>query len=315
MRIVIKGGKNSMKKLKKERYKPTGVLSAPELKTAYGKFLYWLFFTVLCIVVICSVLPAIWTIATAFKGPGEIYTSRSFFPHEFSLPSAKEQILEAWNKLDLTEATINTVIMSLGQLVFKIVVACFGGYVLSKLKPKGTKFIFALVVWTMMMPSQIRLVPNYMTYLHFPFASKGGVSLLDTFWPMWLTAGADTFAVLLFKNAFDGLSSAYVEAAKIDGCSNYGIVFKIMIPLVAPVLMYESIMVLSAAWSDFFTPLLVLDKKRVMPLVIYRLRSDGSIKMNTYFMILVLASIPPFLIYVIFQRWIMGGVNIGGVKG
>ena len=64
----------------------------------------------------------------------------------------------------------------------------------------------------MMMPGQIRMVPNYMTYLHFPFASDHGmgVNLLDTFWPMWLGAGSDTYAVLLFKNAFDGLSTSYV---------------------------------------------------------------------------------------------------------
>ena len=89
----------------------------------------------------------------------------------------------------------------------------------------GTKIIFVLVVWTMMMPGQIRMVPNYISYLHFPFAFDWGmgVSLLDTFWPMWLGAGADTFAVLLFKNAFDALSNSYVEAAKIDGCSDFGI--------------------------------------------------------------------------------------------
>ena len=91
----------------------------------------------------------------------------------------------------------------MGTLVFRVIRSGFGGYALSKIKPKGTKLIFTLVVWTMMMPSQIRLVPNYMSYLHFPFAFDIGigVNLLDTFWPMWLSA-ADCFAVLLFKNAF-----------------------------------------------------------------------------------------------------------------
>ena len=168
-----------------------------------------------------------------------------------------------------------------------------------------------------MMPGQIRMVPNYISWLHFPFAYDigVGVSLLDTYWPMWLTAGANTFAVLLFKNAFDGLSNSYVEAAKIDGCSNYGIFFKIMLPLVTPVIIYQSIGVLSGAWSDFFTPLLVLDKNVVLPLKIYRLQGDSSVPMNTYFMALVFASLPPFLIFAVFQRKILGGVNIGGVKG
>ena len=176
------------------------------------------------------------------------------------------RISESWTALQLGDAIINTIVMSLGSLVFRIVVCGFGGYVLSKLKPTGSKLLFALIVWTMMMPGQIRMVPNYISWLHFPFASDNGmgVNLLDTYWPMWLGAGADTFAVLLFKNAFDALSNSYVEAAKIDGCSNYGVFFKIMLPLATPVLIYESIGVLSAAWSDFFTPLLVLDKNKVV---------------------------------------------------
>ena len=132
---------------------------------------------------------------------------------------------------------------------------------------------------------------------------------------MWLGAGADTFAVLLFKNAFDGLSNSYVEAAKLDGCSNYGVFFRIMLPLATPVIIFQSINILSGAWSDFFTPLLVLDQLTVVPLKIYRLKGATNIQMNTYFMALVFASIPPFVIFVLFQRQILGGINVGGVKG
>jgi ABC-type glycerol-3-phosphate transport system permease component len=182
----------------------------------------------------------------------------------------KKAIDSVKNSLELLQigpAVINTVVLSLGQLVFSILVCGFGGYSLSKLKPTGTKFIFALVVWTMMIPSQIALVPNYISWLHFPFAFDFGVgiNLLDTYWPMWLMAGADTFSVLLFKNAFDGLSNSYMEAAKVDGCNNFQIFFKIMLPLVAPVIIYQSVMVLSAAWSNFMIPLLVLDQKEIIP--------------------------------------------------
>ena len=98
----------------------------------------------------------------------------------------------------------------------------------------------------------------------------------------------------------DGLSSSYVEAAKIDGCSNSGIFFKIMLPLSMPIVIYQSIEVLGATWSDFFNPLLILDKNSVVPLEIYRMKSDSTVQMNTYFMA--------------FQKHIMGGVNVGGVK-
>ena len=303
--------------MKRFANKQTGILSSSDLKTPYGKFLYWTFFTILAMVAVVAVVPAIWTILTAFKDTQEIYSVFSFFPQEMSWDRVVTRISESWNALQLGDSFINTIVLSLGSLVFRVVVCGFGGYVLSKLKPTGSKLLFALVVWTMMMPGQIRMVPNYISWLHFPFAGESdyGVSLLDTYWPMWLGAGADTFAVLLFKNAFDALSNSYVEAAKIDGCSNYGVFFRIMLPLATPVLIYESINVLSAAWSDFFTPLLVLDKNAVVPLKIYRLQSDTSIQMNTYFMALVFASIPPFIIFAFFQKRILGGINIGGVKG
>ncbi|MBO5008311.1 MAG: carbohydrate ABC transporter permease [Clostridia bacterium] len=303
--------------MKKFKSKQTGVLSASDLKTVKGQAIYWTFIAILVVAAICSLLPAVWTVLTAFKDTQEIYSSFSFLPKDMSWDRFVTRITESWGYLQLGESFINTIVLSLGNLAVSIIVCGFGGYVLSKLKPTGTKLIFTLVVWTMMMPSQIRLVPNYISWLHFPFAADigFGINLLDTYWPMWLGAGANTFSVLLFKNAFDGLSNSYVEAAKLDGCTNYGVFFKIMLPLAMPVIIFESINVLSAAWSEFFTPLLVLDKNVVVPLSIYRLQSDTGIQMNTYFMALVFASIPPFIIFAFFQKQIMGGVNIGGVKG
>ncbi len=297
--------------------KQTGMLSRSDLKGFEGKLIYWTFFAILIIMSLISLIPAVWTVLTAFKDTQEIYAGFSFFPKDMSPGKIVDRLTESWKALQLGSAFINTIVMSLGSLCIHIVVCGFGGYVLSKLKPKGSKLIFTLVVWTMMMPGQIRMVPNYISWLHFPFAADNGlgVSLLDTFWPMWLGAGADTFAVLLFKNSFDALSTSYVEAAKIDGCTNYGVFFKIMLPLATPIIIFQSINVLSGAWSDFFTPLLVLDKKSVVPLKIYRLQGDSSIKMNTYFMALVFASIPPFIIFFVFQKQILGGINVGGVKG
>ena len=304
--------------MKRFREKPTSVLSAADLKTGYGKGLYWLFFAILFIVCIVSLLPVIWTIVTAFKPTQEIFAKEAtFFPKEMSFEIFKTRIAESWAALKLGSSIVNTIIVSIGELFSMLSVCALGGYVLSKLRPKGIKFVFTLIVWTMMMPSQIRLVPNYITYLHFPFAYDiGGVSLLNTYWPMWLTAAANTFNVILFKNSFDSLSSSYVEAAKLDGCSDIGILVKILLPLSKPIVIYVSIFQLSNAWSNFFMPMLVLNpEKYTVPVKLMKIKSDTSIQMNTYFMCMMFASIPTFLIFAIFQKQIMGGVNIGGVKG
>lgn len=88
-----------------------------------------------------------------------------------------------------------------------------------------------------------------------------------------------------------------------------------MFPLAKPVIIYVAIGTLSATWSEFFEPMLYLDKNVVAPLKVYRMQADNKIQMNVKFMGLVLASISQFLIFVIFQRHILGGINIGGVKG
>lgn len=297
--------------------KTTGILSSSELKTVKGKVIYWCFFVFLALVSVFTLFPAVWTVLTAFKETGEIYSGFSLFPQDLSPANLIKRVTESWTALQLGKSFVNTIVLSLGNLVITIVVCGFAGYVLSKLKPRGSHVIFVVIVWTMMMPGQMRMVPNYMTMLHFPFAYDfgTGINLLDTYWPLWLASAANAFNIILFKNAFDSLSQSYVEAAKLDGCSNYGVFFRIMFPLAMPVIIYVSIGALSGAWSDFFGPLLYLDTNEVTPLKIYRLQSDGGIQMNTRFMGFVFSSLPPFLIFLIFQKRIMGGVNIGGVKG
>ena len=130
--------------MKRFENKQTGILSSSDLKTAYGKFLYWTFFVILAVVAVIAVVPAIWTILTSFKETQEIYAAFSFFPQDMSISRMATRITESWNSLQLGDSFINTIVLSIGSLVFRIVVCGFGGYVLSKLKPKGSKLLFTL---------------------------------------------------------------------------------------------------------------------------------------------------------------------------
>ena len=169
--------------MKRFSTKQTGMLSNSDLKTVRGKILYWTFFAILVITALISVIPAVWTVLTAFKDTQEIYSSFSFFPKDMSWNRFVTRIKDSIAFLQLGGSFVNTIVLSIGNWFVSIVVCGFGGYVLSKLKPAGTKLIFMLVVWTMMMPSQIRMVPNYISWLHFPFAYDFGigVNLLDTY--------------------------------------------------------------------------------------------------------------------------------------
>ena len=122
--------------------KQTGLLGSSDLKTFKGKLIYWLFFAILLITCFISVFPAIWTILTAFKDTREIYSTFSFFPKDMSLGNIVHRLSEAWNELQLANSFLNTIVMSLGSLASTIIVCGFGGYVLSKLRPRGSKLIF-----------------------------------------------------------------------------------------------------------------------------------------------------------------------------
>lgn len=299
--------------------KAAGVINASDLKTWKGKLVYWSFFTILVLICVVCVVPTLWVFLSSFKETQEMYTSAAFFPKKISWDIAITRIVDALKLMDLKTTLPNTLIESIGEVVFALLFAGFGGYVLSRLKPAGTTLIFTLVVWTMLMPGQIRTVPLFISWLDFPFLGKlpGEISLLNTYWPMWLSAASNTFNIILFKNYFDSISISYVEAAKLDGCGNMGTFFYILMPLSKPVVTYVTIMTMKSAWSNFFTPYLVLTDASKMTLMvkIYQLSGNPMVKLNTYMMCLVLASVPMLIIFIIFQKNIIGGVNVGGVKG
>lgn len=299
--------------------KPVGILTASDLKSAKGKTLYWVFFG--CIIILCliSIIPTFWVICTSFKDTQEIYTSTSFFPKDMSLTTLRTRITDSLAVLKMKNSFVNTIWYGFGCLFFSLVVDGLAGYGLSKLKPKGHKALFMLIVWSIMLPAQIRTVPNYISYINWPFIAetKFEVNILDTYWPLWLGCAANAYAMVLFKNNFDSIPLSYLEAARIDGAGDLYIFAKIMVPLSMPIIIYVSVGVVNSTWSNFYGPYLLIQdvKKMIVPVKVFLMQGNPTIKKNSYLMGLVISAIPPFIIYFIFQRQIMGGVNIGGVKG
>jgi len=309
--------------MKKFSNKQPGIIMQNDLKSFKGMALYWLLFGVLVLVAFTTLFPALWMVLTSFKTTQEIYSSAAFFPEHFSLSYAGERISETWTALGLGRSMVNTLVVSMGKVVAEIFVCGLSGFVLSKLRVKGTRIVFVLVVWTMMMPGSIRTVPTYMSYISFPFIVDDtlnvatNINILDTYWPLWFSAAANSFNIILFKNNFDTIPNSLVESAKLDGCSNFKIFTKIMLPIASPVVIFVCIGAMSSSWADYFSPYLVLKDamKMTTPARIYMLKNDSTITTNIYMMGLIFASIPSLIIFAVFQRYIVGGVTLGAVKG
>ncbi|MEG1880358.1 MAG: carbohydrate ABC transporter permease, partial [Oscillospiraceae bacterium] len=173
--------------------------------------------------------------------------------------------------------------------------------------------IFALILWSMMMPTSTSMVPLFMTFLDFP----GLGNLSNTYLPMWIMAGANPFNVLLFKSFFDSIPMPYIEAARIDGCTNLGIFAKIIMPLSKPIIMVVSIFSFTASWDNFLWPYLVLKNTSLytVSVKLFTMQSVSGISMDLQVVAILFAIIPPAILFIFFQKHIMAGFTLSGVKG
>ena len=287
-----------------------GILTNADMKLKRYKLLYAVMFVLMIIYCIASFLPVIWIMLSGFKDVKEMYSvPAALFPKEIDLG----KLGRVWSEMKFYKYYGNTFVMALGCVTFDLVISGLAGYVLSSLKPKGTRVMLAIIFWIMLLLGTMRTVPLYMEFKSMPLI---GVNLLESFWPMWLMAGANAFNIILFKNFFDGISASLIEAAWIDGCNNIGIFFKIILPLSVPVFLVVAMFTFNGTLGQFFWPYLLISdrEKTVIGVQLFRMKTS-TYTMDYQMLALIFSVLPQILIFAIFQKQIMGGVNIGGVKG
>lgn len=166
----------------------------------------------------------------------------------------------------------------------------------------------ALVMWCLLIPPTTSFVAL--------FVNIKKLGLTGSFIPLWLSMGANAYWVILFKNYFESLPKDFIDAARLDGCSDFRVFTRIILPLSRPILVVVAIFAICAAWSDFLMPYLLLggtDKKTVM---VKLFSFQNSIKTNQIDIIraVLYSVIPPTILFALFQKQIMGGVMSGGIK-
>lgn len=166
----------------------------------------------------------------------------------------------------------------------------------------------ALVMWCLLIPPT--------TSFEALFVNIKKLGLTGSFIPLWLSMGANAYWVILFKNYFESLPKDFIDAARLDGCSDFRVFTRIILPLSRPILVVVAIFAICAAWSDFLMPYLLLggtDKETVM---VKLFSFQNSIKTNQTDIIraVLYSVIPPTILFALFQKQIMGGVMSGGIK-
>ncbi|MFD6698192.1 MULTISPECIES: carbohydrate ABC transporter permease [unclassified Microbacterium] len=260
--------------------------------------------------VAAGLLPLLWLLKAAVTPTRETLTHPlQFIPTDW----AWSNLERAWNDVHIASFFGNTIAMAAGSWAVQLLVATTGGFVLAVLRPRYGRILSGMVLATLFIPTVVLLVPLYLTIVHPPLI---GHSLINTFWAVWLPAGASAFNVLLVMRFFESLPKEIFEAARTDGAGTFRLFWSIVLPMSRPILGVVSILAINAAWADFLWPNLVLADISVQPLSVRLPQIQASTDLGVYLAALAIATMIPVVIFLVFQRAFLNSGGIGGaVKG
>jgi multiple sugar transport system permease protein len=222
-------------------------------------------------------------------------------------------LTRAFTVVHIERYFMNTVWIAIGSWICQITVATTAGYALSVLRPRGGRFLYALVLATLFVPAVVLLVPLYLTVLSMPIVN---IKLVDTFWAVWLPAGASAFNVVLIKRFFDSLPREIFEAAQVDGAGPFRLFWSIVLPMSRPIVGVVSVFAVIATWKDYLWPMLVLPNPANQPLSVRLPTLERGIQLDLFLASLAIATLFPIVLFLIFQRMFLSGGGISGaIKG
>lgn len=258
------------------------------------------------------VYPLLWMVLSSFK------------PTEMVLPTAAQLIPSKWTLANYIQGWkgfmgysfgtffANSFFISITSTFGTLLSSAFVAYALQRLKFKLRGVLFVLVLSTMMLPAQILMIPQFMWYRH--------LNWVGTYFPMVLPYffAIQGFFVYLIMNFIGGIPGSLDEAAKIDGCSYYGIFFRIILPLIVPALVTSAIFSFIWRWDDYLSALLYVNRAQMRPvslaLQLFNDPSSGSDIGSTLAMS-TLSIVPATIIFLIFQKSLVEGIASTGIKG
>ncbi len=253
------------------------------------------------------ILPFVWMVVVAFEGeanfsppipPSFIIENPSFFNIRIVLSNN-----------ELSTSYTNSIITAIGCIIVNALSVLTAGYALSKGKFLGKKMITLIILSTMMIPFEVRMLPMFLLFNYF--------GLTNNLMALILPVAVDGFGIILSKQFFDKIPDSLRESASIDGMNEAGIFTKIYLPLSGPLISTLAIIAVINSWNSFVWPLLVItdSKLKTIPLFIssYSLQNSSGY-MGTTMAVAFLAIIPIVIVYCFIQKYVVQSIATSGMK-
>lgn len=264
-------------------------------------------YSLLSAIALVMLIPLIWLVSTSFKSSGEDIFQ---FPPQL-LPSQPtlENFVTVWQTNPFGRYLFNSVLVSVLTVALNLLFCSLAAYPLARLTFWGREVIFSAIVATILIPFQIVMIPLYVLAVQ--------LGLRNTYLGVIFPAIASAFGIFLLRQAFQGVPKELEEAARMDGCSELGIWWHVMLPSIRPALVTLAIFVFIGSWSDFLWPLIVLDRPELytLPLGVANLAGTFTLDWRLIAAGSVISIAPVLIFFLLMQRYIVPTEAGSGVKG
>ncbi len=255
---------------------------------------------------IVTLTPLLWMVSASFMPTGQAST----FPPPV-LPSAPtlQHYVDLFTRLNLARDFGNSLFITVGVTLFSLVANSMAGYAFAKLRFKGRESVFRVLIAAMVIPGQVGMMPL--------FLMVKGLGLVNTPWGVMIPGLATVFGIFMIRQFALSIPEDLLDAARIDGASEFRIYWTIVMPVLRPILVTMATFSFLSAWNDFMWPLIVLsdDSRYTLPVALANL--VGEHVQDTELMMAgsVLTVLPVLLVFLVMQRSYIKGVLMGSVKG
>ena len=261
----------------------------------------------LCLIAAVYLAPFLWMVCTALKTKAELYAyPEAVFPKEVVFTNFSG----VFAAVPYLKYLMNTLLISVSCAAGYTLTASMVAYSMSKINWFGRKWLFPLIIGTMMIPSQVTMIPLYMTYQR--------MGVVGTYLPLILPAFCGgPYYIFLLRQFFRTIPDCLTEAARMDGAGEARIYAAVVLPLCVPALVSIAIFAFMAAWGDFFNPMLYLNdqEKYTVSLGLYAFMADHKVEWGQLMAASTMFTIPTILLFFFAQRSFIEGIAVTGVKG
>jgi ABC-type glycerol-3-phosphate transport system permease component len=266
-------------------------------------------YAALIVLSLAAVAPLIFVLSTSFKEMGDVFQfPPKFIPNPFTLSAYQE----ALTLVPMPRYFVNSSYIAIMVVIGSVATACLVAYGFSRYRAPGKDLLFLLILSPMFLPQQVTLIPLFLAYK--------SIGWMDTYLPLIVPHffGGGAFFIFLLRQFFASIPRDLDEAARIDGCGELAILWRIVLPLSKPAMAVVAIFSFMGSWNDFMSPLIYLNsvEKLTVTLGLSKFQGMyGATLWNSVMAGTVLIVLPPLILFLAAQRYFVEGIHMTGLTG